>query len=289
MAVYTAEQKLSVINGSPAAVAAHNKRAWLALFAEYNVVEDPVGSCPHVSGIFDHRSGRRGNNALSRFYDSFIAPNIITFDVQHDIVNGNTVVRDLNIEIAMSKRVVVTVPMHLRYRLSEEQGALKISHLAAYWELLPMVKQAFGFGVDSLLTLSNMGLRLLRNMGLSGLWGFVGGLRGVGHNGKVLVQEMFSALNNHDANHLQLLIDRDVGRPCLAGPDGVAISSSHFVLQHPGTFSVGKVISSGYSCSASFNYQDGDRSVAGVMIADCARGSGKITAAHFFVQADQAV
>jgi hypothetical protein len=284
VAVYTAEQKLAVINGSPAAVAAHNKRAWLALFAEQNIVEDPVGSRPHVSGIFDPRSGRRGNGALSRFYDSFIAPNTIAFDVQHDIVNGNTVVRDLNIKITMSKRVVVTVPMHLCYRLSEEQDGLRISHLAAHWEMLPMVKQAFSFGVDSLLTLSKMGLRLLKNMGVSGLLGFVGGLRGVGHNGKVLVEEIFSALNRHDANHLQLLIDSNVGRPCLSSHDGVAISSSHFVVRHPGQFSVGKVISSGYSCSASFTYQQGEKTVAGVMIATCARGSGKITAAQFYLQ-----
>ncbi|ROS05030.1 hypothetical protein EDC56_0552 [Sinobacterium caligoides] len=280
---YTTEQKLAVVQASPKAVAEHDRRAWLALFADYNIVEDPVGSRPHISGVFDRRDGRRGKGPLGRFYDSFIAPNTIRFDVRRDIVNGDTVIRDLNIEITMSKRVVVSVPMHLSYQLCEQGGELKISRLAAHWEILPMVIQACSFGLDSLSTMTKMGIRLLRNMGFSGMCGFMSGVRGIGHNGKVLVDELFSALNSQNANHLQLLVDSEQSGPCFIGADGVAMSSSHFVLKHPGRFSVDKVLCSGYSCSASFEYHDGERSLPGVMIAECCRHTGKITAARFYV------
>ena len=53
MSAYNAAQCLALVERSPKAVAAHDKAGWLAIFAEYNIVEDPVGSRPHISGIYD--------------------------------------------------------------------------------------------------------------------------------------------------------------------------------------------------------------------------------------------
>jgi hypothetical protein len=52
---------IETVMKSPAAVAAHDKAAWLSIFAELSVVEDPVGSKPHINGAFDARSGPRAN------------------------------------------------------------------------------------------------------------------------------------------------------------------------------------------------------------------------------------
>ncbi len=48
---FTPADCLTVVEKSPAAVALHDKAAWLSLFARYNIVEDPVGSRPHLSGV----------------------------------------------------------------------------------------------------------------------------------------------------------------------------------------------------------------------------------------------
>ena len=126
---------------SPAAVAVHDKRAWMSIFSKYHIVEDPVGSNPHIGGLYDTVSGERGNGALGRFFDTFIAPNDISFDVKRYIVCANHVVRDLTINIKMSEKVQAQVPMHLLYELGPEADEWKITRLAAYWELMPMIFQ----------------------------------------------------------------------------------------------------------------------------------------------------
>ena len=125
---------LKQVEKSPAAVAIHDKKAWMSIFAQYHIVEDPVGSNPHISGLYDSVSGCRGNDALSRFFDTFIAPNKISFDVKRDIVCGTHVVRDLTINIEMSAKVKAQVPMHLLYELISENGEWKIgaAHVIDY-------------------------------------------------------------------------------------------------------------------------------------------------------------
>ena len=43
----TSEELLELVNRSPAAVAIHDKQAWLELFSRAAVVQDPVGTAPH--------------------------------------------------------------------------------------------------------------------------------------------------------------------------------------------------------------------------------------------------
>jgi ketosteroid isomerase-like protein len=55
---------------SRAAVTARDKEAWLAVFAEDAIVEDPIGPSP-----FDPEGkGHRGRDAISAFWDQVIAP-----------------------------------------------------------------------------------------------------------------------------------------------------------------------------------------------------------------------
>ncbi|MBP7596027.1 MAG: nuclear transport factor 2 family protein, partial [Candidatus Microthrix sp.] len=63
---------------SMAAVAAGDRSAWLALFADNAVVEDPIGP-----SMFDPEgAGHRGPEAIAAFYDTVIGPNRIDFDIR---------------------------------------------------------------------------------------------------------------------------------------------------------------------------------------------------------------
>lgn len=157
----TAEQLLAAAKASPAAVAAHDREAWVGLFASDGQVNDPVGSRPH-----------QGRGAIQRFYETFIAPNTIIFHVDHDIVCGMSVVRDLAIETIMSTGAALRVPMHLRYDLMEEGGTLKIHRLYAHWELAPMMAQMMGLGAKGLWTSTRLGVQMMHHLGLGGALGF---------------------------------------------------------------------------------------------------------------------
>ncbi|HEX2213131.1 MAG TPA: ketosteroid isomerase family protein, partial [Mycobacterium sp.] len=98
---------LAAVERSPAAFTAHDRDAWVGAFTFDGVVEDPVGSQPH-----------RGRTALGRFYDTFIGPREITFHRDVDIVVGSTVIRDLELEVAMSAGVTMRIPAYLRYDLA---------------------------------------------------------------------------------------------------------------------------------------------------------------------------
>jgi hypothetical protein len=151
------------IECSPAAVAAHDKAAWLALFARHFTLEDPVGSRP---------VNAQSPGTIDRFYDTFIAPNTIRFDVYRDYFGPRTVVRDLDIHITMSPAVSVCVPMHLSYELCTENGGLKISRLAAHWELVPMISRLLKCGTQALPVMSSLSGRMIKQMGIGGMLGF---------------------------------------------------------------------------------------------------------------------
>lgn len=192
---YSDQDKIDCINKSPAAVAIHDKAAWLGLFANGCLVNDPVGSKPHM-----------GREEIGHFYDSFIAPNQINFDVDKDSVCGMMVMRDLIIETTMSTGLRVDVPTHIRYELVEEAGELKIEHLYAHWELMPMVLQTLKQGVLGLVTYGKLTLHMIRCQGLGGVLGFMRGFRGVGKRGKLRAEEWLTAISQGDSVNARELV-----------------------------------------------------------------------------------
>jgi len=111
---------------SRAAAAAHDKQAWLALFADNAIVEDPIGP----SHLDPEGNGHRGKEAIARFYDIAIAPSELTFHFEKTYQCGN--------EEANVGRVVivaggyrVTAEGVFTYRV-DDHG--KITALRAYWE-----------------------------------------------------------------------------------------------------------------------------------------------------------
>lgn len=167
---------------SPKLCAAHDRAGWVGLFAADAEVNDPIGSRPHA-----------GREAIERFYDTFIAPNQLSFAVEHDVVCGMTVMRDLDIRTTMSTGLQLSVPMHLRYELVEQDGALRIRRLYAHWELSAMLRQQLG-SLTGIWTSLQLTPRLLRHQGLGGLFGFMRGLSGHGRAGKATAGVFLAAL-----------------------------------------------------------------------------------------------
>lgn len=161
-----------VVRASPAAVAAHDKTGWIALFDDDYVIEDPVGWQP-VRG-----------EEISAFWDAFIAPNDIEFVVHHDWIDGLHVVRDVTIVTTLGTGLQVTTPAHLRYELVERDGVLKVERMAAHWEVLPNLAQLLRPRAAHLRSMAAMNASMLRHLGLGDTARFAGAIRSVGTKGK---------------------------------------------------------------------------------------------------------
>ncbi|MFF0814235.1 nuclear transport factor 2 family protein [Rhodococcus sp. NPDC003318] len=202
---------LSLAHASPAAVADHDKSAWLALFARHHVVEDPVGGRPVLGGLYDPRSRRRGGEPLARFWETFIAPNDIRFHVERaDIVDGLTVVRDVTIETRLGGGVVARAPMHLLYEAALGDGEPRIRRIAAHWEVAPMFAQVAGIAPAKIRVGAAMAGRMLRNQGLGGSLAFGAAVRSVGEPGKRTVRHLVESARRGDAAALRVLGGRTV-------------------------------------------------------------------------------
>lgn len=233
----TAQELLDLARQSPAAVAAHDKDAWLGLFADRHVVEDPVGGRPVLGGLYDRRSHARGGEPLARFWDTFIAPNDIRFHVEHDdIVSGLDVVRDVTIETRLGGGVVAKAPMHLVYETTLDEGAPRIRRIAAHWEVAPMFAQVAGVDRAKLAVAAAMSARMLRLQGLGGSLAFGLAVRSVGERGKRSVRRLVADARRGDRRALDLLGGRavdDVTKIIAAGDAVTAtctVDGAHAVL-----------------------------------------------------------
>ncbi|KAA1432908.1 nuclear transport factor 2 family protein [Mycolicibacter arupensis] len=260
---------LEAAEQSPKAVAVHDKAAWVGLFAADGQVNDPVGSTPHI-----------GAAAIGRFFDTFIAPNTIEFDVDNDVVAGMSVLRDLTVHTTMSTGVTMHIPMHLRYDMVSEgpEGSLKIQRLFAHWELQKMVGQLLGSGGRGLLASIILGPQLLRHQGLSGCAGFMRGLSGVRKRGKQRVLELVAALGRSDSAAVASLLTPTA----TLSPDGVTeIAVAEFVstARH---LEVEKLIAAGRTVTATVRL-DGKRGVGLFEFSDNAASAGTISAVRLYI------
>jgi steroid delta-isomerase len=113
---------------SMAAVESGDRQAWLALFADDAVVEDPIGP-----SVFDPKGmGHRGAAAIATFYDTVIAVNeSIRFTVHQSLLCGDEVANVGVIRITLAGGSAVEVDGVYTYRRSPDD---KIVALRAYWE-----------------------------------------------------------------------------------------------------------------------------------------------------------
>ncbi|MET9487600.1 ketosteroid isomerase family protein [Nocardia sp. NPDC006630] len=238
----TAAELLATVEASPQAVGAHDRAAWVGLFADDGSVEDPVGSRPHI-----------GKAAIERFYDTFIGPNGIAFDIANDVVCGMTVFRDLTIATTMSTGVTLHVPMHLRYDLADIDGVLKIRALRAHWELPGMIGQLLGSGVQGLLAGAKLGPQLIANQGIGGALAFMKGMRSVGAPGKQAAGLLLDAVGRGETAGAQRVL-APVPRLAWAGDDRMSLAD--FTVRAKG-LRWSKAIAAGRTVTVSVETRDG--------------------------------
>src|SRR5262249_19298423 len=86
---------VAFVEHSPAFVAAHEREKWLGLFAESALIEDPVGSPP----------APKASGKLGAFWDTFIAPHQIKFEIRRDYAIGRDLFRDALIHTRIGRSI----------------------------------------------------------------------------------------------------------------------------------------------------------------------------------------
>ena len=114
---------------SAAAVARGDKQAWLDLFADDAVVEDPVGPSP-----FDPEGqGHRGRDGIAAFWDTAIAaPRLFHFTITDSFATGDECADVGTITSVLDDGTRVDAEGVFVYRV-DERGL--IVSLRAFWEL----------------------------------------------------------------------------------------------------------------------------------------------------------
>ena len=275
----TPQQVLKVVEASPEMVAAHDKKGWLALFSRDAVVEDPVGSAPNRKG---RGIGKGGEDELGRFYDTFIGPNEIRFEVLGDYIAGLEVARDVRIHTKLSTGFSIVVPAHLLYELTEEDGELRVRRLAAHWELPKLSKQALTGGFAGFRTMNALSWRMLGIQGVGGVLGYSKGMvNGIGRRGSRAVEVFSDAVNRGDVERLASLFE-ETGE-AMEYPVGRVIDPETLLTALPGRLVIDEVITAGWV--ASFRYDiEGDEPAPskGLAFLYFGQRSKKIVRARFF-------
>ncbi len=110
------------------AVRARDKEAWLAVFADDGIVEDPIGP----SAFDPEGKGHRGRDAISAFWDMAIAnTDNIEFNFHQTYQCGNEEANVGNIVITMGGHQV-TAEGVFTYKVDDEG---KMVALRAFWEM----------------------------------------------------------------------------------------------------------------------------------------------------------
>jgi hypothetical protein len=279
--ILSREQVLAVAEASPAAVAIHDKQAWLDLFARKSQVEDPVGTEAHRAG-WDKAASAYSKQPLDDFYDTFIAPNEIIFHVKQDIVAGNEMIRDVDIETHMGTGLVVVVPTHLRYKVVEEDGEAKIQQLAAHWELNAMIKQVLGDSAG-LATGAEMSLRMLEEQGISGALGYLKGMTiGIFGEGKSKVERFNELLKDGSSDDFKALFSGGEGTFEYPVAGKTYTLAQFDALRADISLSLSDLKSAGFFTSARFELTHKEKAHTGIVFFKFDQWTRRIKQVRFF-------
>jgi ketosteroid isomerase-like protein len=114
---------------SIAAVQAKDKDAWLALFADDAVVQDPVGT----SFLDETGEGHRGHEAIGAFFDNNIAPvDAIRFELHDSFAAGDEVANVATIHMTLPGGATSRCEGVFVYKVRADG---KLVSLRAFWEV----------------------------------------------------------------------------------------------------------------------------------------------------------
>ena len=108
-----------------------NREAWLGLYADEAIIEDPIG----ISHIDPDGKGHRGKAAREAFWDNFIAPADIQIEIKESYAAGN--------EVANLVELTITIPAEEKKALQQKVFGIftytvndegKLLSLRGYWD-----------------------------------------------------------------------------------------------------------------------------------------------------------
>ena len=266
------EAFLQAAKASPEIAGRHDKEAWLGLYADDAVVEDPVGTPPSHRG---RRPGRLGDE-LGRFYEAFIAASGIEMVARRDIVSDMHVFRAIDIHTTNLKTgLKMVVPANLLYELVPRGSGLAIRRMQAHWELNRMSRVLMGKGLLGARTIAVMNWSMLRAFGPKWLLDyFKTSQQGVGRQGRALVERLAAE------------VDSD-GGDCFAPaatvelPGGATASASEF-LEGCTALEVRDVLASGPTASGLASIEWGARAREAGFVAEIDASANRVTRLRWF-------
>ena len=270
---------IALVDRSPELVDKHDRAGWLDLFSSNAIVQDPVGAGPNRKG----KDMRKGKDALGRFYDIFIGPNKIKFDVHQDIVIGDEMVREVSIHTTLPNGAITIVHCYLIYKIIEENGQLKIEGLRAHWD----------FGKNAMALMKNNGFKgitgstvqfgtMIKVQGMKRIIEYMGAMyKGILKKGIKSANAFAAAINAKDEAAFARLFDAGA---TIEFPSGKKISAGDFLkgsgkdvkLEFKG------LRSGGWFTSCAFDAKGGGSDKHGVVFFEFSPKTKKIINARFF-------
>jgi hypothetical protein len=267
---YSNQQLLDVVARSPAHVAEHDREQWLGLFSDGARVEDPVGSPP----------ARKDTGALGRFWDTFIAPHDIRFNVRRDHFLGRDVFRDAIIHTRIGEKIKIDVPAYLLYQLDDSTGTMQVARMAAHWQLGRLSLGALRLGPRAWVAMTLLFGRMIRVMGPGWVAGYLSSLwRGIGRRGPRAATRLAEALAAGDVGAARDLFSDDAaiqvgGRQGRPGDLAQLFSGTNRLdIEAP--------VAAGWTTSFRFALA-GAAPCEGLALFEFAPGSSRIARARFF-------
>jgi steroid delta-isomerase len=102
------------------------KTAWLELYAEDAILEDPIGISPlDPSGL-----GHRGREAMSRFWDLVMGPGKMRYAIRESYPSGDECANVWTLTNTLPGNVDVTVDLVSIYKVN---ALGKLTAMRAYW------------------------------------------------------------------------------------------------------------------------------------------------------------
>jgi hypothetical protein len=277
---------LAHAQASPTAVAAKDKRAWLALFAEGGCVEDPVGTPAYRKAA--HSVGRGdGRDDLERFYDCFVAPNTIRFEVHRDLVAGRSVVRDVTLHVTGPSGVTAAVPAHLVYTMASEPGPLRIARMEGFWQSADVMRTVRRAGARGVAALTLNLWQLVRSFGLTGARAYLRGVRDRVRSSvaREAVRAWIDAVDAADVQRAAALCD-PACEVELPGGDRASIARALSGDLSGWRVEADKILACGWAASCSLRLRSGDRERHGVAVFELARRSARLRGVRLYWDVD---
>ena len=119
---------LTAARNAMAAVSTGDRQAWLNLYDENAVLEDPVGGSP----LDPDGKGLRGLAALEGFWDLIVGPNEFDFEITASHTGGSEAAISATVRGKYSNGSEVTYDGIFLYRVGEDG---KIRSVRAFWDI----------------------------------------------------------------------------------------------------------------------------------------------------------